>query len=710
MEARFQLLEAVAARLGGFGLQEFHSAFGVRSVAPIAELLLAAKPIVEAIEASGIPPALALSALARERIDKSAQRSSGAFHTDFRLAQRLAELALPRPTLRSRVVDPACGAGILLVALSMKVWGPDRRKMAKWLAECVYAADRSQNALRGALLSLASLTSNISALVKMRSRWRVGDSLLDKIDGWAPPGGFDVVIANPPWEKVKLSRHEYLKSKGDDRHYGAETVSLDVEGFAREQAKVASYSERLALAYPLIRQGEPDLYVAFAELFGRLCRHGGTIAALLPGGLIRSQGTAALRAHLFSISSRLSFSIIENRARFFGIDTRFKFLAVSCVKNHPRIRVAAPLVLRHERGTKIGLKKIAEVKIGRQSLMQVRPDLSIPEVKSAFEWGMFRHIIRFGEDWADPDSLWHPSFCREVDMTKERPLFHRVAGRDRLALIEGRMVQQHRFGAKTYVSGSGRRAVWRILPFGCSQIAPQFYIAETDIPQGSLRRTREFRAGFCDITGQTNERSMMAAVIPPGVVCGNKVPTILFQNDRSEDRLLVWCAIANSLPFDWLIRRVITTTLNYFLLLSLPLPRVVPNGLPWRRLADAARQMRELDISSSASNASFRRAAELRATIDAEVAVACGLTFEQLEAMLADFPLLDRGQPAIAGEGSSTITRDLLLLTASRRMKRSGLLFVSRLKQAEALGAVAYVPSEAREASPHQSGAANVQQ
>jgi len=695
-EARFQLLEAVASRLGGFSLKEFHQAFGVRTIAPVDELLDNARSVVERLDVCGSPPALALSALAREKIAKSEQRTSGAYHTDFRLAQRLAELVSPKPTLRSRIVDPACGAGILLVALSMEVCGADRRKMAKWLADCVYAADRSPNALRGALLSLASLTSDISALARMRARWRVGDSLLDPLD-WVPGAGFDVVIANPPWEKVKLSRHEFLQSNGHDRHYGAVTKGIDLQAFGREQAKVAGYSARLSESYPLLHQGEPDLYVAFTELFVRLTRPGGTVAALVPGGLIRSQGTEALRKHLFSISTRLSFSIIENRARFFGIDTRFKFLAMVCVKKGGRATSEAPLVLRHEQGTARGLRNFAEVKIGRRSLAHVRPDLSVPEVKTALEWRMFRQIAQSGEDWSNPASLWHPAFCREVDMTKERPRFVQRAGRGILPLIEGRMVQPHRFGAKEYIEGSGRRAVWNMLPFGESRVAPQFHIAEADVPKSSISRARTQRAGFCDITGQTNERSMMTALIPPGVICGNKVPTILFGNDPSEERLFVWCAIANSLPFDWIVRRVITTTLNYFLLLGLPLPRLVPNGLPWRRLADAAREMRSLDGSGRSSPANLRRAAELRASIDVEIAVAFGLKFEQLTAMLSDFPLLDRGQPALPGEDRSTITRDFLLLTAAKRMRRSTQALSARVKQAEQLGAIAYVPSESAE-------------
>lgn len=84
--------------------------------------------------------------------------------------------------------------------------------------------------------------------------------------------------------------------------------------------------------YPDLGNGEPDLYIAFTDLFFELCKKQGVVVALIPGGLIRSQGTRAMRQKIFDASQSVSMSIIDNRARFFTIDTRFKFLAVALTK------------------------------------------------------------------------------------------------------------------------------------------------------------------------------------------------------------------------------------------------------------------------------------------------------------------------------------------------------------------------------------------
>lgn len=694
-ELRLQVLEAASARFGGFDLAAFHEAFGVRSTKPAAELLELAATVASAIERTPIHPALALSALAREALQEQDRKSTGAYHTDFRLATRLAQLAAPKLTHKSKAIDPASGAGILLAALTHAVCGMDRAKTAHWLSHGVCAADLSANSLRAALLSLASFTDDLDALKSMRARWYCGDSLMADRKVWTAmaPEGFDAVIGNPPWEKVKLSRHEFLRSTGTQRHYGAQIQGLDKERFAARRDEVTSYSRRLLARYPDLGYGEPDLYIAFTDLFFELCKGQGIVAALIPGGLIRSQGTQAMRQKIFDASQSVSLSIIDNRARFFAIDTRFKFLALALVKAGSEKIKREPIQLLHERGTPAALEITGSATIGRAALAAVRDDLSLPEVRSVAEWKLFSKIAEAGVSWEEPGSGWTPKFCREVDMTKERPKFLGRATPGALPLVEGRMVQSHRFGVKGHLSGTGRSALWEAYPIGGSRLSPQFWMLPSDIPRANQHRADTLRVGFCDIAGQTNERSLMASLIPAGVVCGNKVPTILFPNDPSEERLLVWLSIANSFAFDWMLRRVLTTTVNYFLLKSVPMPKLAKDGLPWKRLASAAREIRSLD-GAGATRKTYERMAQLRGEIDAEVAVAYGLDLRDMELVLEDFPILDRGQIGLPGEAKSTITRDSVLAAMAKRTASRSTVWSRRAMEARKLGAVGYVPSE----------------
>ena len=255
------------------------------------------------------------------------------------------------------------------------------------------------------------------------------------------------------------------------------------------------------------------------------------------------------------------------------------------------------------------------------------------------------------------------------------------------------MVQPHRLGCKSFVSGQGRSAVWRNLAPGASAIHPQFWMPLRALSAEALKRSKMPRAGFCDITGQTNERSMMAVMIPDGVVCGNKVPTVTFPNDPTQERALLWLSIVNSLPFDWLLRRVVTTTVNYFVLLSVWLPDIEPESLPGRRLVEISRKLAELDKCGRVSFDVCWQIAELRAEADVLVATAYGCTEADLRLMLKDFPLLDRGQPSLPGEDRSTVTHDLLLSSWAHRKRRQSEIG-QRVSAATQLGAIAYLSSE----------------
>ena len=695
-ELRLQVLEATAARIGGFDLAEFQQAFGFDPLMPATELMDMARGVVTDIEATGIPPALALSALARERLDEAEQRSSGAYHTDFRLALHLAGGVAEQLRPGMRVIDPACGAGMLLAAVSTVACGRDRVLANEWLRHSVHAADLSSAALRGTLLSLACLTSDLQALVAMRSRWLAQDSLLAPAASWEvlAPGGFDLVVANPPWEKVRLTRHEFSRAQGAERHYGASYDTRSLAGYEAAKDDRAAWARRLVQRYPTLSAGEPDLYVAFTELLLRLTRPGGWGALLVPAGLIRSKGTEALRRMLVAEARALSLTVLENRARHFPIDTRFKFLSVQFRRAEPGGRPLGTLELRHARGSDAGIEASGVVRLPLKNLAALRPDLTVPEVRSEAEWRLFRHMQTSGVDPTDPSSPWHPAFCREVDMTGDRRHFRREPDVGSLPVIEGRMVQPHRVGAKEYLSGEGRRARWGNLPPGESRIASQFWMPLRHMAPEACHRTSQVRAGFCDITGQTNERTMMAALIPPGAVCGNKVPTVLFPNDPSEERLLLWLAVVNSLPFDWLMRRVVTTTVNYFVLTSIRLPDLSSESLPGRRLIEVSRRLRQLDHVGGSSSGLLWQVAQLRAEADVLVATAYGCTGKDIRLVLDDFKLLDRGQPAIRGEAASTVTRDLVLSAWSRRKVNPSSINATRLDEAHRAGAVAYLSSE----------------
>jgi hypothetical protein len=695
-EARLELLEAVACRLAQLSLTSYRRFNGVTRTLKVSVLERKAVDVAEALEAVPIASPLALTALAREPQSRTDQRRAGSYYTDFRLAMFLAERAVRAHPLAAGdpVIDAASGTGILLVALGLAAFGDDADALDEFVRRSACAADLSAVALRGTRLALASLAKNIESVRELDKRLRPGDSLVAGVDAWrdVAPNGFAIVIGNPPWEKLKISRHEHLGALGALRHYGDDYgVHQELVGLDRVRGELADYVK--SLEYELQGKGEPDLYKLFLALSSALVSHRGEIAMLVPAGLIRSEGTQVLREYLFSASPEMSIAILDNKARFFSIDTRFKFLAVTALIDPSGER--SSVVLEHARGDEHEVHVTGTATLSRDDLVVIRPDHSLPEVRSNAEWELFRRLSDEGVRLDDPAGPWRLHFSREVDMTNDRALFARAAHNGSIPLIEGRMVHQFRHSAKAYRSGTGRRADWDWQSPGEYELRPQFWIDPDDLPKEVHERAARPRIGFCDITGQTNERSMLASSIPAGVVCGNKVPTIVFRDPPYDESLLagVWLAVANSFAFDWLLRRVITTTVNYFLLLSVPFPRLDLDGATARRLAELAHEVEGL--YAGVTKPDDLPLGAHRAEMDALVINAYGLSINEARVVLNDFPLLDRGQPSLPGERRSTITRDLVLLKVlelTGLQDQAGL--GERVDAAMRLGAEPYIPSQ----------------
>lgn len=679
---RLQLLEMAAGQFAGWDVNEYWRRFaGATAIHPnlpttwIEELL-------EQIKHTGIPIPLALSALSRELLPSTDQRNSGAYYTDWRLAQLLAGQSVQKISTDGIWVDAACGSGILLVAVAMEV--PEGQLRDQVIRERLTGADLSRVALRGARLAVASLTQSLDAVAEFDERLLLQDSLRSR-DSWQQVAGQGaaLVIGNPPWERLRTSRHEAEQRAGKVRGYG-QSFDVDVD-LSASRSELLKYIRSVTGATSLQGQGEHDLYKLFLELGLSLVADDGVLAMLLPAGLIRSQGTERLRRELLEISSELEISVIENRARHFAIDTRFKFLAVTARIGGSERR---PIELRVADRTGSLPKKA--VKIRRSRLASLRPDFSLPEVKTEAEWRLYANLASRGITVGDSAGPWHPKYRREVDMTLDRHLFHSTQTGDALPLIEGRHVSQYRWRSKRFIRGEGRAAIWEPQGLAEAQLDTQWFVSPSDL----AARTREFisrsRIAFCDITGQTNERSLLVARVPSGVICGNKVPTLHFSpaDPATEDLFL---ALTNSFLVDWMLRRVVTTTVNFFILDALPLPAISPSSEVGSALVELARA-----ISAAEGDPKTDRGmiGKLRTRIDALTAYGWGVTPDEMRLVFDDFPLVDRGQPALRGESASTVTCDSVLSELAKLYNESSPILDDRVQRALEMGALPFIPAE----------------
>jgi hypothetical protein len=162
--------------------------------------------------------------------------------------------------------------------------------------------------------------------------------------------GFDVVIGNPPWERLKLQEQEFFaarlpviasasnkaeRQKLIDTLEKADPDSADGRlwrdfVFAKRSAEAASEFARSSGRYPLTGRGDVNTYALFAELFSRLVKPTGRAGVIVPTGIATDATTQYFFAALVA-SSRLAslYSFFEVRKIFLATDDRSSFCVLT---------------------------------------------------------------------------------------------------------------------------------------------------------------------------------------------------------------------------------------------------------------------------------------------------------------------------------------------------------------------------------------------
>jgi len=252
------------------------------------------------------------------------------------------------------------------------------------------------------------------------------------------------------------------------------------------------------------------------------------------------------------------------------------------------------------------------------------------------------------------------------------------------------MIGQFDFSQKGWVSGRGRSAKWRDIPWDGKVVEPQFGMRE-EVFRASSDICRATRLGFMDVSSSTNTRSMIATLLA-AVPCNHKVPLILTES-RLLDDVLQLCALVNSFVFDYLLRqRFGGLSLTYNYLEPCPVPR---------RLAGLSRGFLCSETAALAlPNRTFavlwvelqHRIPELTATpwqhhwaitvydrlrrrcmLDAVVAELYGLDYEDLEYILRDDPSDPKGFWRVDKRLPPEQRQTTLTLQAFRHLKEVGL-------------------------------------
>ena len=177
--------------------------------------------------------------------------------------------------------------------------------------------------------------------------------------GAGSKGGFDAIIGNPPWDRIKLQEVEWFSERSPaiaaqpraaDRKkmiaalqgvpmkqtgtHNPPTVDLwsqyqQAVERAEDNARVVGNGKLGSSDYPLLGGGDVNLYSLFVERAQTLSAPNGLVALLTPSGIAADKGAAVFFSSLSSTGRLGALFDFENRKVFFpDVHASFKFCAL----------------------------------------------------------------------------------------------------------------------------------------------------------------------------------------------------------------------------------------------------------------------------------------------------------------------------------------------------------------------------------------------
>jgi len=384
-------------------------------------------------------------------------------------------------------------------------------------------------------------------------------------------GGFSATVGNPPWDIVKPNSQEFF-SRYDPkfRSYDKQTARRVAEKLMADNPTIAEklnqycqgFAEQSAyfkepLSYSALGKGDINTFKLFLEQFFTLLNEGGRMGIVVPSGIYTDQGCQPLRELFFEQSEIDFLYCFENRMAIFNIHRSFKFVLFGTRKGGSTDRFKCAF-MEHD-PERLPVIDADALKMSVRLVEKFSPDtLSIMEFKSQRDIDVTTKI--YG-DWPllgeKLEHAWNVTFRTELHMTNDSHLFKSTP--TDCPLYEGKMI-------------------WL---FDSHFEGPRYWLNRQQVEQAlgaDAWQGRCYRVGFRDVAASTNERTLIASLIPP-CWAGNTIPTVIPENlgkgsHGPNDVEGIWLAsFLGSLCADYVIRQKITNHMNFFYMETLPIPR-----------------------------------------------------------------------------------------------------------------------------------------
>jgi hypothetical protein len=440
--------------------------------------------------------------------------------------------------------------------------------------------------------------------------------------------GFDCVLANPPWERIKLQDKEFFASilpdiSGTQNASRRADLIIDLQnGNEYERGIYTSYIQASRRAdatssyvhvdkakngrFPLSGTGDVNLYALFTETILQIMNPTGRAGLVVPSGLATTDTTKLLFDHLIITKRLKSFFEFENEGFFPDVEQGHAVtFALTSVVGWKKESITSVFLFQGRDLKELG-NQDRVIYLTAEDINRVNPNThTCPIFYSSKDADITKLIYRnvpilFSErNSINYDAnMWNISFFRMYDMSNDSGKFltkkellqndyalsdnHFIKGIEKyLPVYESKMMFQydHRYGDFNDVE-TGRHI--HILPDIVPDrkkstsyvVEPHYWIQKNAVLLELEKRniTIKWHIGWRSIAdARASARTVIASIIPFAGV-GNNITLGYFDSSISAIMKLCFFANMNSLVLDFIARQKVGgNNLNMFYVKQFPI-------------------------------------------------------------------------------------------------------------------------------------------
>ncbi len=457
---------------------------------------------------------------------------------------------------------------------------------------------------------------------------------------------------------------------------------------------------------------ENDLSMLFFERVFDIIRDNGYVAQILPGVIFNGAAGKDLRLHALQNTNVFDIIGFENRGIFDGLHFQYRF-GIITFKNSGETSTVNGIF---NQTTTDVLRDVESqtVNIPTRVLQEYSPEARIfPNIESQIEVEVLDRILQHPPISADIEGSWYASLYRELDRAQDSDRLVEDESEGDYPVFEGKNVFQYNYD-DTFLDNLGAVSLWSVdedvseeksakarirgknfrSRDGDISLKKSIYNEFSNDAEFSHLNTRsqkgfvndllteefdrqelaqedvlldstEYRIVLREIARATDERTLIAGVIPKGAVAVHTLHTVrpykvepekedlgnypmhsAYKRVFSDEELFAALGLLNSIPFDYLMRTKVDSHIVKYKFEESQMPRL-QDGDDWfhyisKRAArlncygDEFKDMRKrLDGIEPAMGSDERQ--KLQAEIDAAAFHAYGLNRRDMEFILDDF-------------------------------------------------------------------------